>query len=70
MAPTPASSGDELARAWEDAIRKVLNSPEYKAQYAKEHLIPMVMGRAEARRFTTEFAQEVTGSLKELGIIK
>ena len=48
---------------------KALASPEYKAQYSKEHLIPIVMGRAEARRFTAEFAKEVTESLKELGVI-
>lgn len=66
----PKGMSDELASAWEDGIRKVLSSPEYKAQYAKEHLIPMPMGRAEARRFTSEFAKEVALSLKEMGIIK
>ena len=66
----PKGLSDDIAKAWEDALRKALASPEYKAQYTKEHLIPMVMGRAEARRFTAEFAVEVTASLKELGIIK
>ena len=66
----PKGLSDDIAKAWEDALRKALASPEYKAQYTKEHLIPMVMGRAEARRFTAEFVVEVTASLKELGIIK
>ena len=66
----PKGLSDDIAKAWEDALRKAVASPEYKAQYTKEHLIPMVMGRAEARRFTAEFAKDVTESLKELGIIK
>ena len=66
----PKGLPDDIAKAWEDALRKAIASPEYKAQYSKEHLIPIVMGRAEARRFTAEFAKEVTESLKELGVIK
>ncbi|MFZ2651943.1 MAG: tripartite tricarboxylate transporter substrate binding protein [Burkholderiaceae bacterium] len=66
----PKGLSDEIAKAWEDALRKAIASPEYKAQYTKEHLMPMVLGRAEARRFTAGFAKEVTESLKELGIIK
>ena len=37
---------------------------------AKENLIPMLMGRAEARKFTTQFVVDVTASLKELSVIK
>lgn len=66
----PKGLSDDIAKAWEDALRKAVASPEYKAQYTKEHLTPMVLGRAEARKFTTEFAKDVTESLKELGIIK
>ena len=66
----PKGVPDEIAKAWEDALRKALDTPAYKAAYTKENLIPIVMGRAEARRFTEQFAREVTESLKELGIIK
>lgn len=66
----PKGISDEVAKAWEDGLRKALNDPAYKASYTKESLIPMVMGRAEARKFTAQFAQDVTESLKELGIIK
>ena len=66
----PKGLSDELAKAWEDALRKALETPAYKAAYTKENLIPALMGRAEARRFTTQFAKEVTESLKELGVIK
>ena len=30
----------------------------------------MLMGRAEARKFTAQFVLDVTASLKEMGIIK
>ena len=67
---TPKGVPDEIAKAWEDALRKVLDSPAYKAQYAKENLVPMLLGRAEARRFTTQFAKDIAESLKEMGVIK
>ena len=66
----PKGVSDEVAKAWEDGLRKALDNPAYKASYTKENLIPMVMGRAEARKFTAQFALDVTESLKELGIIK
>jgi len=66
----PKGLPDDIAKAWEDALRKALDTPAYKAAYAKENLIPMLMGREQARRFTTQFAAEVTESLKELGILK
>ena len=61
---------DEIAKAWEDALRKVLESPTYKASFAKENLVPVLMGREAARKFTAQFAQDVAASLKELGVIK
>jgi len=66
----PKGVSDEVAKAWEDGLRKALELPAYKASYTKENLIPALMGRAEARRFTTQFAKDVTDSLKELGVIK
>jgi putative tricarboxylic transport membrane protein len=66
----PKGVSDEVAKAWEDALRKALDTPAYKAAYGKENLIPALMGRAEARKFTAQFVQDVTASLKELGVIK
>lgn len=67
---SPKGMPDALAAAWEDALRKVLDSPAYKAEYTKENLIPVLMGREEARRFTAQFVKDTTESLKELGVIK
>ena len=66
----PKGMSDELAKAWEDALRKALADPAYKAAYTKESLIPVLMGREEARKFTAQFVLDVTASLKELGVIK
>lgn len=66
----PKGVSDELAKAWEDGLRKALADPAYKAAYSKESLIPALMGREEARKFTAQFVVDVTASLKELGVIK
>ena len=66
----PKGVSDEVAKAWEDGLRKALEVPAYKASYTKENLIPILMGRAEARKFTAQFARDVAESLKELGVIK
>lgn len=67
---SPRGVSDEVAKMMENAFRQVLADPAYKAIYAKDALQPVLMGREEARRFTTQFAEEVTASLKELGVIK
>lgn len=66
----PKGMSDEIAAAWEDGLRRVLELPAYKAEYGRESLIPMLIGRAEARKFTAQFALETAESLKELGVIK
>lgn len=66
----PKGVSDEVAKAWEDALRKVMEVPAYKADYTKEDLIPVLMGREAARKFTAQFVVDITASLKELGVIK
>jgi putative tricarboxylic transport membrane protein len=66
----PKGISDEVAKAWEEALKKALDNPAYKASIAKENLIPALMGREQARKFTAQFAQDVTVSLKEMGVIK
>ena len=66
----PKGLSDELAKTWEEALKKALDNPTYKAAYTKENLIPALMGREQARKFTAQFALDVTASLKELGVIK
>ena len=67
---SPKGLPDNIAKAWEDAIRKVIALPAYKAEYTREHLTPIVMGREAARKFTAEVAAETIESFKELGLVK
>jgi putative tricarboxylic transport membrane protein len=66
----PKGLSDEVAKAWEDGLRKALDNPAFKAEYQKENLIPVLMGREQARKFTAQFVQDVTASLKDLGVLK
>ena len=66
----PKGIPDDIAAQWERAIRRVVASDAYKAEYTKESLVPTVLGRAEARAFTQKFAEEITATLRELGVIK
>ena len=66
----PKGIPDDVAAAWREALETVVRSPDYQKQIAQESLVVAVMGREEARQFTTSFAEEVTTSLKELGVVK
>jgi tripartite-type tricarboxylate transporter receptor subunit TctC len=66
----PKNIPANVAAAWEEGVKKVLASPAYKAEYAKENLVPAFMGHAEAQKFTASFAKEVADSLKEFGVTK
>ena len=59
-----------VLKAWNDGIKAVLADPAYQKEYAKESLIPALMNSEEAGKFTAQFAGEVSGSLKELGVAK
>jgi tripartite-type tricarboxylate transporter receptor subunit TctC len=66
----PKGIPDDIAEAWLKALKIVLATPAYKEQIAKDSLVVALMGREEARKFTKDFVEDVTGSLKELGVIK
>jgi putative tricarboxylic transport membrane protein len=61
---SPKGVPDSVAKAWEDAARKVLELPAYKAEYTRENLTPMLLGREAARKFTAEVAAETVTSFK------
>ena len=67
---SPKGVPDSIAKAWEDAARKVLDLPAYKVEYQKDHLTPMLLGREAARKFIQEVAQETATDFKEMGLIK
>ncbi len=67
---SPKGVPDSVAKAWEDAARKVIELPAYKAEYTRDNLTPMVLGREAARKFTADVAAETVASFKELGLLK
>lgn len=68
----PKGMADEIAELWAGALRTVLDSPAYRAVYAKESLVPtpLLLPRAAAREFTTRVATEIASSLRELGVVR
>jgi tripartite-type tricarboxylate transporter receptor subunit TctC len=66
----PKGISDAAAKGLHDAIKVALDSPEYKKIYTKQGLVPVLMNRAESRKFVGEFVTEVTVDLKELGVLK
>lgn len=66
----PKGLPETVLKAWDAGIQAVLADPAYKAEYAKENLVPAFKGSAEAGRFTAEVATEITQSLRELGVVK
>lgn len=66
----PKGIPDSVAKLWEDALRKTLANPAYRAEYTKDSLTPVMMGREAARKFTAEFVAETTEDLKALGLLK
>jgi tripartite-type tricarboxylate transporter receptor subunit TctC len=67
---SPKGVPDAIAKTWEDAVRKVVASPAYKAEYTKDNLVPMVLGRDAARKFTADVAAETAANFKEMGLVK
>jgi putative tricarboxylic transport membrane protein len=67
---SPKGLPDSVAKIWEDAVRNAVALPAYKAEYTKDSLIPMVLGRDAARKFTSEVAADTAASFKEMGLIK
>jgi tripartite-type tricarboxylate transporter receptor subunit TctC len=66
----PKGIPDAIAAIWYDALRRVLASPAYREQHARDSLVPALKGREEARRFTASFAAEVERDLRELGMLR
>ncbi len=54
----------------ESGLTHVLETEAYRSAYSKSGLLPAYMVRAELNNFIADFASELTGSMKELGLIK
>ncbi|WP_426958622.1 hypothetical protein [Muricoccus radiodurans] len=66
----PKGVPNEIAVLWESALRRLPDDPADRATSVKESLGPRLLGRAEARSFTTEFSQGIAASPRELGVLR
>jgi tripartite-type tricarboxylate transporter receptor subunit TctC len=66
----PKGIPDDIAAMWEQALRAALATPAYRQVYSSEALVPVMLGREEARRFVTQAAGEIATGLREMGVIR
>jgi putative tricarboxylic transport membrane protein len=66
----PKGISDEAVAAWEQAIPRLLEIPEYKAGYSASSLIPSFVPHAEYGPFIEKFASEQKTFLTEAGVIQ
>jgi len=66
----PRGTPPDVIAAWEAAIPKLLEDPEYKHLYSENSLQPGFIPHAEYVNFMNEFGQETEAFLKESGVIK
>jgi tripartite-type tricarboxylate transporter receptor subunit TctC len=66
----PKGIPDDIAMQWEHALRAALASPAYREVYSKEALVPIMLGREQARQFTNQAAIDIAAALREMGVIR
>ncbi|WAJ30629.1 tripartite tricarboxylate transporter substrate binding protein [Antarcticirhabdus aurantiaca] len=66
----PKNIAPEAVAAWEQAIPRLLENPEYKALYSASTLVPAFVPHAEYGPFTAAFADEQRKVLTEAGVIQ
>lgn len=66
----PKGLPEEITKAWDQAIPRLLDDPEYKKKYEAAGLVPAFMPHSEAVAFTQGFAEEQKTILSDVGIAK
>jgi tripartite-type tricarboxylate transporter receptor subunit TctC len=66
----PKGLPENVVKAWEDAIPKLLALPEYKKVYEGDYLIPNFMPQKEFKPYVEKRAADIEAYFKEIGIIK
>lgn len=60
----------EAIRVWEDAIKKVLDSPAYREYYRSVNLVPAFMGSEEYGRYLDRMNEQLAAYIREIGLKK
>jgi tripartite-type tricarboxylate transporter receptor subunit TctC len=66
----PKGLSAEAVTAWEQAIPRLLDNPEYKAAYTESNLVPTFIPHDEYVTFMQDFAAQQKTFLTEAGVIK
>jgi tripartite-type tricarboxylate transporter receptor subunit TctC len=66
----PKGIPDETSAIWDQAVKEVLEDPDYKKAYAAEVLVPRPIGHTEYPGFVNNFASTTEEFLKSTGAIK
>jgi tripartite-type tricarboxylate transporter receptor subunit TctC len=66
----PRGTPPAVIAAWEDAVRALLDDPEYKKIYTDDNLQPGFIPHTEYVAFMHEFGKQTADFLKESGVIK
>jgi len=66
----PKGLPQNVIRAWEEAIPKLLAHPEYKAEYQKDALVARFMPQKEFKLYTDEQSKSIEDFLRSMGVIK
>jgi putative tricarboxylic transport membrane protein len=66
----PKGLSAEAVSAWEQAIPRLLDNPEYKAAYTQSNLVPTFIPHADYVPFIRDFATQQKAFLTEAGVIK
>lgn len=66
----PSGLSAEAVAAWEQAVPRLLENPEYKKMYLGANLIPSFIGHDDYVAFIQDFATQQKTFLTEAGVIK
>ncbi len=66
----PKGLPDDVTKAWDTAMQKVLADPDYKKAYTEEVLVAKFIPHKDYPAFIDNFANTTESFLKETGAIK
>jgi putative tricarboxylic transport membrane protein len=64
----PKGMPDEAVRTLENAVKKALDTPEYRKYYTSVQLIPKYMGSQEYQQYLDRMDKELSAYLQEIGV--
>lgn len=64
----PKGLPQHVVRYWEDAIKKVLESPDYRQYYTSVNLTPGYMGAEEFGRYLDRMNEQLAAYIQEIGL--